>query len=84
MSGTLSASDEDGDPLTFSVVTNGSKGVAQITDAATGAFTYTPSAGASGADSFIFKANDGQADSNVAIVTVTISGGRVYLPLVRR
>ena len=35
--------------------------------------TYTPDPGYSGSDSFTFKANDGQADSNVATVTLTIS-----------
>ncbi|PYR69581.1 MAG: hypothetical protein DMF88_05655, partial [Acidobacteria bacterium] len=39
-SGTLVASDSDGDTLTYSIVTNGTKGTATITNAATGAFTY--------------------------------------------
>ena len=42
VSGQLSADDPNGDPLTFSIVTNGLKGTATITDAATGGFTYTP------------------------------------------
>ncbi len=32
--------------------------------------TYTPAANYFGPDSFTFKANDGQADSNVATVTI--------------
>jgi hypothetical protein len=43
-----------------------------MTDANTGAFTYTPNAGARGEDSFSFKANDDTTDSNVATVTITI------------
>ncbi len=82
--GALSASDADGDPLTFSVVANGSIGVVVITNAATGAFIYTPNAGATGGDSFTFEVNDGQADSNVALVNVTIDKALIYLPLVRR
>ncbi|HMB80445.1 MAG TPA: Ig-like domain-containing protein, partial [Vicinamibacterales bacterium] len=37
------------------------------------ALTYTPAAGYNGSDSFTFKANDGQADSNVATVSITIA-----------
>jgi VCBS repeat-containing protein len=72
-SGTLSASDADADPLTYSIVTNGAKGTATITNPASGAFSYTPNADANGADTFTFKANDGTSDSNVATVTVTIT-----------
>jgi len=72
-SGTLSASDVDGDALTFSIVSNGTKGTAAITNAATGAFIYTPNADANGSDAFTFKVNDGKADSNVATVAVTIN-----------
>jgi len=71
--GTLQASDVDGDPLTFSIVANGGKGTAAVTDVATGAYTYTPNAGASGADSFTFKASDGLLDSNTATVAITIT-----------
>ena len=73
-SGTLSASDVDGDPLTFIRVSSGTKGRFTITNASTGAFTYTPYVNANGSDSFSFKVNDGAVDSNVAIVTVTITG----------
>ena len=74
-SGTLQATDADSNPLTYSIVANGSKGTAVVTNASTGAYTYTPNAGATGADSFTFKANDGTVDSNVATVNVTISSG---------
>ena len=35
--------------------------------------TYTPTHGYYGADSFTFKANDGQVDSNVATVSITVT-----------
>lgn len=70
---TLSASDVENDGLTYTLVTNGSKGSAAITNSATGAFTYTPDANANGSDLFTFKVNDGSADSNTATVTVNIS-----------
>lgn len=71
-SGTLSASDADGDALTFRIISAASNGTATITNSSTGAFTYTPSAGAS-SDSFSFRANDGIDDSNTAAVSVTVS-----------
>ena len=71
--GTLSASDSDNDPLTFSIVSNGSKGTAHVTNIATGAYTYTPNNNASGTDTFFFKVNDGKVDSNYATITVTIN-----------
>jgi large repetitive protein len=77
--GTLVATDPDSDPLSYSIVANGSKGAAAITNATTGVFTYTPSAGVAGVDSFTFKANDGTLDSNVAAVTVTIGVGATGL-----
>ncbi|MHB0878991.1 MAG: Ig-like domain-containing protein, partial [Anaerolineae bacterium] len=77
---TLTAGDADGDALTYSIVGNGSKGTATITDAGSGAYTYVPNAGASGNDSFTFKVSDGVADSNVATVTVAIGEWVVYVP----
>ncbi len=47
----------------------------------TGIFTFTPRLAS---DSFQFVANDGQADSNVATVTVTLDRRMVYLPVVAR
>jgi hypothetical protein len=73
-SGTLKATDADGDALTYSIVSKGTKGSATISSASTGAFTYKANAGASGTDTFTFRASDGKANSNTATVTVTISG----------
>lgn len=72
-SGTLSATDVDGNSLTYSVVSNGAKGVVTITNASTGAFIYTPNLNANGVDTFTFKAGDGIASSNVAAITVNIA-----------
>ena len=70
--GVLSASDADGDAMTYSIVTNGGQGFAVITNAATGEFAYTSNAGASGSDSFTYKVNDGQDDSIVATVSIQL------------
>jgi Tol biopolymer transport system component len=61
--GTLLATDADGSALTFSVATAPAKGTLTIDDATTGAFTYTPSAGAAGYDAFTFRAADGTGSS---------------------
>ena len=71
--GTLIASDVDVETLTYSIVANGSKGTATITNINTGAYTYTPNADAVGADTFTFKVNDGTVDSNTATISVTIN-----------
>ena len=65
-SGVLRRSDVDGDALTFSIVTPPTKGTLTITDATTGAFTYTPNAGAVGYDTFTFRAADGAGASSTA------------------
>jgi uncharacterized repeat protein (TIGR03803 family)/VCBS repeat-containing protein len=71
--GTLAATDVDSASLTYSIVTNGSKGSAVVTSAATGAFQYTPNANASGTDSFTYKTSDGAVESNTATIAVTIT-----------
>ncbi len=67
---TLTGSDVDGDALTFSVAGGPShgtlSGVAPI-------LTYTPASGYSGADSFTFVTNDGQANSAPATVSITVN-----------
>jgi VCBS repeat-containing protein len=66
---TLTATDVDGNPLTYSIVTMPAHGTL------TGkppSMTYVPAANFHGADSFAFKANDGTVDSNIATVSLTI------------
>ncbi|MEK0317886.1 Ig-like domain-containing protein, partial [Cohnella sp. 56] len=71
VSGTLSASDANGDTLTYSKVTDPANGT--VTVNANGTYTYTPNAGYTGPDSFTFKAYDGKAYSNTATVTVEVN-----------
>jgi hypothetical protein len=66
---TLTASDVDGDPLTFTTVTGPSHGTLSGTAPDV---TYTPDAGYDGPDSLTFRANDGVADSNLATVSITV------------
>jgi len=65
----LAATDADNDVLTFSVVSNPAHG----TLTGTAPFlAYTAAPCFTGQDSFSFKANDGQADSSVATVTIEV------------
>jgi VCBS repeat-containing protein len=74
VSGTLGASDIDHNAaLTYSIAAQPSHGGVTITDAGTGAFVYTPVLNYHGPDSFTFKANDGQLDSDVATVSITLN-----------
>ena len=65
----LMATDANNDALTFSIVMQPANGTLSGTAAN---LTYTPRTDFVGSDSFTFKANDGKADSNIAIVTVQV------------
>ena len=67
----LRAMDPDGDPLTFILTGSASKGTLEL-DSLTGEATYLAYSGATGTDSFTFRASDGSASSNQASVTLTI------------
>ncbi len=71
VSGFMQATDDDGDRLSYRIISGPLFGVVQITDSSTGAFTYA--ANVEGVDRFNFQANDGKADSNVATVTITVN-----------
>ncbi|MEI6604593.1 MAG: Ig-like domain-containing protein, partial [Verrucomicrobiota bacterium] len=74
---TLVGDDVEGSTLTYTNVTQPTHGTL-----GTGAKpTYTPAAGFSGIDSFTFKCNDGSLDSNVATVTITVTGGTNQPPV---
>ena len=69
--GQLVAADVDGDPLTYTVTQQPTKGTVSV-NPATGVFTYIPSPGKTGTDSFKFKANDGKANSNTPKIQIQI------------
>ena len=72
-SGTVTATDVDGDTLTYTVVSGPAHGTLTTFNGSTGAFTYTPAGDYNGPDSFTFQANDGTVDSNIATVTITVT-----------
>lgn len=65
----LTGSDADGDPLTFWLVGPPDNGTLSGTEPN---LTYTPAVNFTGVDSFTFRTNDGQVDSDVATVTVAV------------
>jgi large repetitive protein len=67
---TLAGSDADGNSLTYTVVTQPTKGALSGTAPA---LTYTPTNNYNGPDSFTFKVNDGTVDSAVATVSITVN-----------
>jgi VCBS repeat-containing protein len=70
-SGNLSASDVDNDILSYSLVSQASKG--SVTINSNGSFAYIAGLNQTGNDSFSFKVNDGKSDSNVSVVSITIN-----------
>ena len=67
---TLTATDSDGDLLTYRITTEPSAGTLSGTPPTV---TYTPNSGFSGTDGFSFVANDGTSDSNTATVTILVA-----------
>ncbi|MBK7147191.1 MAG: hypothetical protein IPH76_19130 [Xanthomonadales bacterium] len=73
---TLTATDADGDPLTFAIQTPPTRGVLGAIvpiDATSASVSYTPNANEFGADSFSFVANDGLTNSAPATVAITLT-----------
>jgi VCBS repeat-containing protein len=69
----------DSPTLTPVKVSNPTHGT--VTLNADGSFSYTPTANYIGSDSFNYKVNDGQSDSNMVIVNITVMGAVNNLPV---
>lgn len=67
---TLSATDPNGDPMTFSLVNNASHGSVVVD--ADGTFRYNPESNFIGTDSFTFRVHNGTGYSNPATAFLTI------------
>ena len=72
--------DEDNDELTAVLVETTENGILVLD--ADGSFVYTPNAGFEGVDTFSYKANDGQADSEAVTVTIKVVKSDPGLPLI--
>ncbi len=65
------ATDVEGDVLTIALVDSAMHGV--VTLNGDGSFSYVPNPDWNGTDSFSFTANDGELDSEAAVVTLTVN-----------
>jgi hypothetical protein len=66
----MSATDVNGDSLTYTIVSNPSNGVLSGTSTTR---TYTPNSNFSGIDSYTYLVNDGSANSNIATITIIVN-----------
>ena len=67
----LDSTDSNGDSLAYSIESTPTNGGLS----GTGPYLiYTPHPNFDGIDTFTFKTNDGTVDSNIATVTITVSG----------
>jgi hypothetical protein len=71
---TVNATDAEGDPLNYIIVTGAENGllVGNGDDGSGPSYTYMPNAGFVGEDVFTFVANDGNNDSNIAVASISI------------
>ncbi|GAB4324433.1 MAG: hypothetical protein Kow0074_17420 [Candidatus Zixiibacteriota bacterium] len=74
VSDVLGATDPDGDSVFFEIVGGPFHGTLTAFNAAVGTYTYEPNIDFDGEDSILFRASDGQAFSDTALVIVTVTG----------
>lgn len=68
----LAGSDLESNPLNFTVLSQPASGTLSGTPPN---LSYLPNAGYTGGDSFIYRANDGTADSAIATVSISVTAG---------
>ncbi|HVJ31777.1 MAG TPA: Ig-like domain-containing protein [Terriglobia bacterium] len=71
LKGHVTATDVDGDHLTYSLVSGPQHGTISLNS--DGTYTYTPNADYNGADSFTYKASDGSLESHAGIANLTVT-----------
>ena len=71
VNGTVTATDVDGDALTFSKASDPTNGT--VTVNTNGTYTYTPAANYNGPDSFTVTVSDGHGGTNTVTVNVTVT-----------
>ncbi|MBL0407774.1 tandem-95 repeat protein, partial [Microvirga aerilata] len=73
ITGTVTATDKDGDKLTYSLVQGPTAEQGTLTFNKDGSYSFTPAANFAGPVEFTYKATDGTADSNDTTVTITVA-----------
>jgi VCBS repeat-containing protein len=73
VTGQLTATDIDGDTLTFALADNGGPAHGSVTVNPDGSYTYTPNADWAGTDSFTYQVSDGNGGVTTATVSVDVA-----------
>ncbi len=73
ITGQLSATDPNGDALTFALAQNGGPAHGTVTINPNGSYTYTPAADYNGTDSFTYTVSDGKGGTDTATVTLNVA-----------
>ncbi len=73
INGQLSATDPNGDALTFALAQNGGPAHGTVTINPNGSYTYTPAADYNGTDSFTYTVSDGKGGTDTATVTLNVA-----------
>ncbi len=68
-----SGSDIEGSSLDYIIVANPSNGTLSCTGGNSNACNFTPASNFNGQTTFTYKVNDGELDSNIATVTITVN-----------
>ncbi|MES2657778.1 MAG: Ig-like domain-containing protein [Verrucomicrobiota bacterium] len=68
------ANDTDSESNPLTAILDALPAHGSVTLNANGGFTYTPTTGYSGPDSFTYHANDGNSNSNIVAVSITVNG----------
>jgi len=82
VTGTVVATDVDGDKLSYSAA-NGKLGTVTISNASTGAYVYTPSGSGSGNDSFVITVSDGKGGTDTVAVSVSVTAKANAVPVAK-
>lgn len=72
--GTLVAIDDEGDPITYGIVSDPLYGTVTLTSSLLGTYTYSPDPDFEGSDYFTFNAFDSSSTSNTATINITVNG----------
>ena len=72
LSGILPATDVDDDRISYQIISSPEMGIVSLVSSSTGTYTYTPFANVNGVDSFSYSVSDGQLESEIAVITITI------------
>ncbi|MFM7345921.1 MAG: tandem-95 repeat protein [Tagaea sp.] len=73
IAGQLSATDANGDPLTYALAANGGPANGTVTINPNGTYSYTPNANFNGTDTFTYTVSDGRGGTDTATVTLNVA-----------